>query len=251
MQVRSRHVVLAVLLHVIVLGMLLIGFRCTRKIEPPPVMQATIVDAKPQKPAPPPKEEPKVDEEQKRLEEEKKARELEEQKKKETVEEEQRKVEEQQRVEQARRKAAEDARRKKEEDARKQKEEQARREAEKKKEEEKRREEELLQSLSSEETQRQSAAKASAQQIWAAAIADKVRRNWLRPPNASDEFRCRVEVTLLPTGDVTNVKLVDSCGSPVLDDSVQRAVYKSSPLPRPDDPSVFDRDLQFTFVPHL
>lgn len=250
MVVRTSHVVVAVLLHVIVLGLLLIGFHCTRKVEPPPVMQATLIGEKPQAKAQPPKEDNrKAEEEQRRKEADKKVRQEEERKKAE-AEEQQRKAEQQ-----AKAKAQEEARKKAvEEDARKARDEEVKREAEKKKQAQKQVEDQMRQQMQSEEKTRAdkaaAAARASKQQVWAQQITEKVRRNWLRPPGLSDDFQCRLQIQLLPGGQVVGVKLLESCGNPILDESVQRAVLKSDPLPTPDDPSVFDRDLIFTFVPH-
>ncbi len=261
--VRTSHVVLAVLLHVLVLGTLLIGFRCTRKVEPPPVMQATIIDSKPQAPAkaetvePPKQEVPKEDprkeqEEQRRLEEERRAREEQELKKAEVQA--QRKAEQLQRAEEARKQAADAAKRKKEDDARKAKEEIANREALKKKQQQEL-EDQLRKQMASEETQRKSAAKTAAtlnaQQAWIVAITQKVVPNFNPPPGTPEDFKCRLRVSLLPGGQVVDVKLLESCGNPILDSSVERAVRKSDPLPTPADPSAFERELEFTFVPHL
>lgn len=254
MIIRTSHVVTAVLLHVIVIGLLLVGFHCTRKVEAPPVMQATIIDSKPAaKPAPtPPK--PQVDEH--KQEEERKQRE-EDQRKKQQELEEQRKVEQQQKIEQQRkqdeqRKAqvAEQQRQKKEEQERKVKEERERREAEKKKKEEQL-QQQLREQMSSEETERKTAATSAAQNQWVDAIRAKVIPNFNPPPGAPDEFQCRVHVSLLPGGQVVGVKLLESCGNPILDSSVERAIRKSDPLPTPDNPAAFDRELEFTFVPHL
>jgi len=40
-----------------------------------------------------------------------------------------------------------------------------------------------------------------------------------------------------------------TCGSSALDKSVEDAAYRSSPMPKPSDPSVFDRDLIIHFSP--
>ena len=103
--------------------------------------------------------------------------------------------------------------------------------------------------MKQEESQRNSAARATAQQVWVAQIIEKVKRNWLQPPGAPDDFKCPVRVQLLPGGQVVGVTLIGSCGSSILEDSVKRAVLKSDPLPVPQDPSVFDRELNFNFTP--
>lgn len=82
-----------------------------------------------------------------------------------------------------------------------------------------------------------------------AAIADKVRRNWRRPPNISKGATCTVLVNQIPGGMVNSVR-VTGCtgGNEILRRSVRMAVLKADPLPRAPDPGVFDRDIQFVFI---
>ncbi|MFA5529623.1 MAG: cell envelope integrity protein TolA [Thiohalomonadaceae bacterium] len=78
-------------------------------------------------------------------------------------------------------------------------------------------------------------------------IANKVSRNWLRPAGTSGSVDCQVFVRQLPGGEVVDVRLLQSCGSPALDRSVEAAVRKASPLPAPPTPDVFDREIKFRF----
>jgi colicin import membrane protein len=82
-------------------------------------------------------------------------------------------------------------------------------------------------------------------------IQEKVRRNWLRPSGSSDDFTCTLEVSLIPGGDVAKARVVQSCGSTVLDRSVESAVFKAAPLPVPRDAGLFHhfRELRFVFSP--
>jgi colicin import membrane protein len=57
------------------------------------------------------------------------------------------------------------------------------------------------------------------------------------------------DVTLLPTGEVLTVNKRKSSGNPGYDEAVERAIYKSSPLPRPDPASLFRRQLELRFHP--
>ena len=59
----------------------------------------------------------------------------------------------------------------------------------------------------------------------------------------------RVLVTLLPSGDVLEAKLVFSSGHTAYDDAVVRAIHKASPLPKPDTPAIFQRKLDLRFRP--
>jgi colicin import membrane protein len=57
------------------------------------------------------------------------------------------------------------------------------------------------------------------------------------------------EVIQLPTGDVLSAKLVKSSGHKLYDEAVERAIVNSSPLPRPDRPDQFMRELTLKFRP--
>lgn len=54
-------------------------------------------------------------------------------------------------------------------------------------------------------------------------------------------------VTQLPTGEILDAKLVIPSGNRMYDDAVLRAILKSSPLPKPDSPGLFQRELKLTF----
>ena len=92
-------------------------------------------------------------------------------------------------------------------------------------------------------------ARTSAQRDWAARIIAKVRPNWQRSATGGQDFSCRVQVNLLPDGTVTSARVLESCGSALIDQSVVNAYLKSSPLPLPSEPSAFERELITTFEP--
>jgi colicin import membrane protein len=56
-------------------------------------------------------------------------------------------------------------------------------------------------------------------------------------------------VTLLPSYDVLKISKLKSSGNRAYDDEVERAILKASPLPRPDRPDLFERELKLTFRP--
>ncbi|MGH8687395.1 MAG: energy transducer TonB [Burkholderiales bacterium] len=93
------------------------------------------------------------------------------------------------------------------------------------------------------------AAQSRAMQAWVDKIRGKIRGNLYLPPGLQGNPEALVLVTLLPTGDVLQAKLVISSGSTAYDEAVLRAILKSSPLPKPDSPSLFERDLKLTFHP--
>ena len=82
-------------------------------------------------------------------------------------------------------------------------------------------------------------------------IADKVERNWLRPPGSAAGLKCTVNVKLIPGGDVVSARVVQGSGDPLFDDSAEKAVLRAAPLPVPDDPSIAKhfRDFNFVFKP--
>lgn len=88
---------------------------------------------------------------------------------------------------------------------------------------------------------------ASLNQRYMALIQQKVHNNWSPPPTTPDDLKCTVSVTQVPGGTVTNVQVSSCNGDDAVVQSIVTAVYRSSPLPAPPDPSLFDRSLKFTF----
>jgi colicin import membrane protein len=80
-------------------------------------------------------------------------------------------------------------------------------------------------------------------------IEQQVERNWLRPPSIKAGQSCEVFVKQTALGDVISVS-VQACSSDVaFRNSIERAVWKASPLPPPPNPEVFDKEIRFTFRP--
>ena len=88
---------------------------------------------------------------------------------------------------------------------------------------------------------------ASLKQQYVALITQKVHNNWISPASTPDNLNCTVLVTQVTGGDVTNVQVSNCNGDDAVQQSIMTAVYRSSPLPPPPDPSLFDRNLVFTF----
>jgi colicin import membrane protein len=80
-------------------------------------------------------------------------------------------------------------------------------------------------------------------------IRQKVERNWARPASAASGLSCDVQVTQIPGGEVVDVRVGACNGDDAVRRSIEAAVYKSSPLPPPPDPSLFERELLFKFEP--
>jgi colicin import membrane protein len=66
-------------------------------------------------------------------------------------------------------------------------------------------------------------------------IRAKIRGNTRIPDNLTGNPQSRFEVNVLPTGEIVSVKLIKSSGNTAYDQAVERAIYKSSPLPTPTD----------------
>lgn len=99
------------------------------------------------------------------------------------------------------------------------------------------------------ESQRVQAMAASAKSAYIFAIQQKIKRNWVRPANAEVGLDCVISVQQTASGEVINVSFGSCNGDATIRRSIEAAVFKASPLPKPRDPSVFDRDIRLTFRP--
>lgn len=77
----------------------------------------------------------------------------------------------------------------------------------------------------------------------------KVRGNIVLPPNVQGNPEAVFDVTQLLSGEILAVKLKRSSGNSGLDSAIERAIFKSSPLPKPDDPALYRRDLEIRYKP--
>jgi len=161
-------------------------------------------------------------------------------------------IAEQRKAEEAKRQRAEEQRQKAEqeraaEENRKQEAERKSREAE-----QKRRQAELQADLQRDlaaEEQRQAAVDSGKLAQYLALIRNRVERNWVAPAGAKLGIECVVHVTQIPGGEIVNVRMGRCNADAVVIRSIEAAVFRASPLPPPTDPSLFDRNLRFTFKP--
>jgi colicin import membrane protein len=93
------------------------------------------------------------------------------------------------------------------------------------------------------EENRLAAVDAGALAIYVAQIEQKIKRNWAAPASAGAELRCSVRVRQVPGGEVVGVTILECNGDDAVKRSVEAAIYKSSPLPEPSDPNLFDRNI--------
>jgi colicin import membrane protein len=236
---RIRAIVYAVLVHALVIGLAVIGFRWSMAPSAEKVVQAVVVPEPPER---------KPDEADLRAQQEQEARDKAEAEKRREAELKKTQEEERQRQAAERKKSEAEA-----------KEKQKRAAEQERKNEEKRRqksaEQSLREQLAAEEKARQAAARTartgSEIDKYRYLIKQQVTRNWNRPVGVSKGLTCDVLVRLTQGGEVLSVTVVRSSGNPVFDRSVEYAVYKAAPLPLPDDPTLFDnfRDIKFLFNP--
>jgi len=94
-----------------------------------------------------------------------------------------------------------------------------------------------------------SAARNKAMSDYLGRLRGKIKGNIVLPPEIKGNPEAVFEITQLPSGDVLTVKLKRSSGHAALDAAVERAILKSSPLPKPDPADLFSRSLDLRFRP--
>ncbi|HEX7113649.1 MAG TPA: cell envelope integrity protein TolA [Steroidobacter sp.] len=110
------------------------------------------------------------------------------------------------------------------------------------------REEELRRQLEAEEGLMQ-ARNSPAMAQYMAMIRQHVERRWIRPMSATPGLECEVKVTQSPSGVVLSAQVTRCNGDAAVRQSIETAVQRSSPLPLPPDPRLFDRNIVFIFKP--
>lgn len=93
------------------------------------------------------------------------------------------------------------------------------------------------------------AGRASGINTWSNRIIGKVRGNIALPPSIRGNPEGVYVVTQLPSGEVIDFKVRKSSGNAALDAAVERAFRKSSPLPKPDQADIFQRELEIKYRP--
>jgi len=253
---------LAGIFHVLIFGGLVVAIDFTKPAYPavPLAITATLVAAD-DMPRPPPVVEPEPEpepepdtSEQDRLREEAAKRQAdlrEEQRRIQLEEEADRKRREQQQAERKKRREEEverlrvEAERRRQEEVERQRQEnlRLRREAEEA-ELARRRQQEL-----DAEEMRLAALQADDTTRWVFAIRQQITRNFILPASAPVGLECVVNVRQIAGGQVVNVVIGRCNGDESVRRAIEAAVYKASPLPPPDNPRIFERDLTITFRP--
>jgi colicin import membrane protein len=99
------------------------------------------------------------------------------------------------------------------------------------------------------ESNRLVAMQADAKAAYAYAIRQRIMNRWVQPPTATAGIECIVNIRQLPGGEVVSVSIGRCNGDAAVQRSIEAAVQRASPLPAPEDPSVFSRDIQLEFRP--
>jgi len=258
--------ILSVLTHVLIFGGLFFAFDFARPVHPtvPLAIEATLVTEADMPPPPPPVvNEPEPEPEPEPVEDNSEAeRQIQEEEKRQAdMRAEQERIRIQQEEDRARREAEEaERKRRKEEET-----ERLRAEAERKRQEDLerqrqenerlRREAEEAQILSRQrqemeaEDQRLQAMQADDLTRWVFALQQSISRNFVPPASAPIDLECVVDVRQVQGGTVTNVSVGRCNGDDAVRRAIVAAVNKASPLPGPDNPRVFQRDLRLIFKP--
>ena len=84
---------------------------------------------------------------------------------------------------------------------------------------------------------------------WVNKVRTKIRGNVVLPPDIKGNPEAIFDVVQLPTGEVLSARLRKTSGHRALDDAIERAILKSSPLPRPDRSESAPREFELKYRP--
>lgn len=77
-----------------------------------------------------------------------------------------------------------------------------------------------------------------------AQIKQLIQSVWQIPPSAKHTDQVLIRISLVPTGEVTDVYILESSGNAALDRSAELAVWKVAKLPVPDDLVLFEKEFR-------
>jgi colicin import membrane protein len=83
------------------------------------------------------------------------------------------------------------------------------------------------------------------------AIAAKIKRFIVEPPNLQGNPEAELDIVVLPGGEVLDVRTRKASGQSAWDNAVERAIRRAQPLPLPSDPALMKefRELNLKFRP--
>lgn len=93
------------------------------------------------------------------------------------------------------------------------------------------------------------AARSKAAADYIGRIKGKIKGNIVLPPDIKGNPEAIFDVVQLPSGEILSVKLKKASGHAAYDNAIERAILKSSPLPKPEQGDLFSRNLELKFRP--
>jgi colicin import membrane protein len=108
-----------------------------------------------------------------------------------------------------------------------------------------------LQRVMAQEDERRRAEESGLLDQYIRLIVNRIEQNWIRPASAQPGLECEVRVIQIPSGDIVDARVGRCNGDDAVIRSIEAAVLKSSPLPRPPLPSLFERTLNVVFTPDV
>ena len=93
------------------------------------------------------------------------------------------------------------------------------------------------------------AARNKATAAYLASIRGKIRGNIVLPPEIKGNPEAEFDIAQLPSGEILTVRLKRSSGHAALDAAIERAILKSSPLPKPQQADLFSREIGLRYRP--
>ena len=108
-----------------------------------------------------------------------------------------------------------------------------------------------LQRVMAQEDERRRAEESGLLDQYIRLIVNRIEQNWIRPASAQPGLECEVRVIQIPSGDIVDARVGRCNGDDAVIRSIEAAVLKSSPLPRPPLPSLFERTLNVVFRPDV
>lgn len=160
-------------------------------------------------------------------------------------------IERERQAEEARAAAAEEERRKAEEEARQLSEraEQAQRQLEETA--RRRREAEMAEQLrrEMEAERRRNAVESGLLDEYKARIRQRIESNWVRPSVGTENLAWVVLLDVLPGNEVAGIRFEQFNGTETEQRSIEAAIRRSSPLPAPPEPELFERQLRLRYPP--
>lgn len=100
-----------------------------------------------------------------------------------------------------------------------------------------------------EEERRREAIESGLLDEYKARIRQKIESNWVRPADTGDDLVWVVLLDVLPGNEVDDIKFEQFNGTDIDRRSIEIAIRRSSPLPDPPVPELFDRRLRLRYPP--